>query len=264
MDISTSVVKAAIQGREIQAAIQPVIDINSNKYHSVEALARLNNVPTPTLIAMADELEVGYMVSLQVFELALRAYCNQPHPININLSPRQLIHPNSFKAITILLEAYNYPPSMLTVELTESPLPSNSHQLKQVIRSLIGEGVRLSLDDFGVEGQCLQRVLELPIQQIKIDRSFITNIHQIGIKQDIVGSIIELSAKHQIEVICEGVETITESDYLKSIGAHLQQGYHWAKPTLIENLEIELDTLGVSNNANKLEFAQSLVAHNNF
>ena len=229
-DVSIS---AAITRRQIQAAIQPVYNVIDNKWHAIEALARLPDMDTYTLITTADRIGMGHAVSLQVLELVVASFKKKPTSININFSPNQLLHKNVVKSIEHILTTYQYPPYLVTIELTEAPLDASCYKLMRAIRALKDMSIRLSLDDFGVEGQSVQRVIELPLDQLKLDRVLITDINNNPMKQDIVSSIIQIATKYGIEIVCEGVETKQESDYLTKIGGHLQQGWLWAKPILL-------------------------------
>ncbi len=232
----------SIHNREMQAAIQPIVDARDMRWHGVEALARLANTKAWQLIQTADSQELGHLVSLQVLEVTLLTVKNKV-PINFNLSPQQLLNDDVVRGIQGLLEQHKYPANLLTIELTESPSSHSTKKMLSALSPLLNSGARLSLDDFGVDSQNLQRVLELPLKQLKIDRSFISDIHMSGIKQDIVLAIIELASKYQIEVICEGVEKREESDFLLQHNAHLQQGYLHCKPKLLPYKLNELSDL---------------------
>ncbi|CCO44189.1 hypothetical protein VIBNISOn1_1050015 [Vibrio nigripulchritudo SOn1] len=224
---------SSIHNRELQVAIQPIVDARTMHCHSIECLARLPNVTATQLIETADDHSLGHIVSLQVLELSLSSINNVPIPINFNLSPHQLTSEKVTKKIQALLDQYEYPAGSLTIELTETPSSRSTRQMLKALTPLLDSGVRLSLDDFGIGSQSIQRVLDLPLQQLKIDRSFISNIHQSSIKKDIVVAIIELATKHQIEVVCEGVELAQESEFLLKNQAYLQQGYLHSTPLLL-------------------------------
>ncbi|MGD8116914.1 EAL domain-containing protein [Vibrio sp. TRT 29B02] len=233
----------SIHNREMQAAIQPIVDVRDMHWHGVEALARLNNTTARQLIQTADSHDLGHIVSLQVLEVTLMTVNDKAIPINFNLSPQQLLNDEVVGGIQSLLEQHDYPAKLLTIELTESPSSHSTKNMLSALSPLLNSGARLSLDDFGVDSQNLQRVLELPLKQLKIDRSFIRDIHLSGMKQDIVLAIIELTSKYQIEAICEGVEKREESDFLLRHNAHLHQGYLHCKPKLLPYKLNELSDL---------------------
>lgn len=234
-------ITSAIAKRQIRAAIQPIYNTINSKHHAVEALARLDHTQPSHLIEIADIAGMGHLVGLQVLELTVATFQNAPSPLNVNFSPNQLLNPLVFRSIQHILTTYNYPPSLITIELTEAPLNGTHKKLSSTLKAFIELGTKLSLDDFGVKGQSLLRALELPINQLKIDRAFITNIDRIPMKQDIVSSVLQLASKYGVEVIAEGVENKAESDCVQGLGGYLQQGYYWGRPQMLDIIAINED-----------------------
>ncbi|MCC2525548.1 EAL domain-containing protein [Vibrio coralliilyticus] len=232
----------AISNRDMQAALQPVVNVSTGRYHSFEALARLAAIETSNLIQVSEKCQLGHIVSLQTLEVSLIATSGRNLAINFNLSPDQLSRPEMVDKVLALIDKYDYSPNLLTIELTEQPCESNQLLMAAIV-PLAHKGINLSLDDFGVGSQNIARALELPINQLKIDRSLISDIDKKSFKQDVVEAIIKIARSSNVEVIAEGVETRNECEFLMSIGAVLQQGYYHAMPKLFPYRLNETDDL---------------------
>jgi EAL domain-containing protein (putative c-di-GMP-specific phosphodiesterase class I) len=128
------------------------------------------------------------------------------------------------------LESAGVPAGRLTLEITESAFPENTRLLSATLDQLGQLGVRLSVDDFGTGWSSLSKLKELPVQELKIDRSFVFALAEDATDQTIVRSILDLARSLNLTVVAEGVETPEVLDLLDSLGCPLAQGYLFSKP----------------------------------
>lgn len=158
----------------------------------------------------------------------------------VNVSARQFGQLNFVEQVLTLLQANGIDPHLLKLELTESLVLDNIKSSILKMQALRDAGVRLSMDDFGTGQSSLSYLRRLPLDQIKIDQSFIRNIP--GNKGDsaIVKTIITMAQNLEMEVIAEGVETVQQHDFLLANGCYLYQGYLFGKPVPIEDFRITL------------------------
>jgi len=163
--------------------------------------------------------------------------------ISINACTKEFNSPSFLTNIQNNLEKYNIPHGLLKVELLESMLADDIEVILAKMNALKAIGVKLSLDDFGTGYSSLSYLKRLPIDQIKVDQSFVKNITTSEKDRAIVKSIIMLKDAFNVRVIAEGVETEQDAKILKELGCKLYQGYYFAKPKPIE--EITLNRGGV-------------------
>jgi Amt family ammonium transporter len=173
-----------------------------------------------------------------VLDEACRALSALPEAVqlSVNLSGRQLLQPDFPDVLAKLLQTCRIEPSRLRLELTESMLIGNGALALQALQNLRATGVRLCIDDFGTGYSSLSYLHELPIDALKIDRSFIGAIGQDERKHKIVQSIILLGKGLGIEVVAEGVETAQQAEALRQLGCERAQGYYFSKPMPLEQL----------------------------
>jgi EAL domain-containing protein (putative c-di-GMP-specific phosphodiesterase class I) len=149
----------------------------------------------------------------------------------------QLQQPDFIDLVRHALHAAELPPDRLTLELTETMLIDDSEKTRPLIDALGQLGVRIALDDFGTGYSSLTYLRRLPIDTVKIDRSF---VHALGTSTEdsaIVGAVIRLARDLNLGVVAEGVETLVQLDALRALGCRHAQGYLFAKPTPPEHLE---------------------------
>jgi len=235
--------RRALERGELRVHYQPIVDLINGRTLGVEALVRWEHrerglVPPSEFIPLAEETGMVVPLGRWVLDQACRALSALPEAIqlSVNLSGRQLLQPDFPEQLAQLLRACRIEPSRLRLELTESMLIGNGAIALQALGNLRATGVRLCIDDFGTGYSSLSYLHELPIDALKIDRSFIGAIVQDDRKHKIVQSILLLGKGLGIEVVAEGVETEQQADALRKLGCERAQGYYFSRPLPLEQL----------------------------
>lgn len=171
----------------------------------------------------------------------IKAWENKPQmehiQLAVNVSPRQFRQVDFVERVSCIIQHYAIRPHRLKLEITESQLMENIDDAIEKIRALRELGVRLSMDDFGTGYSSLANLKKLPIDQLKIDRSFVNDILQNDDGTIIVQTIIAMANKMHLEVVAEGVETEHQRDFLILNGCNLHQGYFYGKPMSLATFE---------------------------
>jgi EAL domain-containing protein (putative c-di-GMP-specific phosphodiesterase class I) len=239
--------RRAIERDELVLHYQPQLDLATGRVTAIEALLRWRHperglVPPNSFIPMAEE--TGLVLNLG--EWVLNEACRQlarwhaeglgPLRVAVNISARQLQRPGLDGAVRQALAASGLPPSSLELEITESSMMLDPHHAQAVLQSLRELGVQLSIDDFGTGWSSLAYLKRLPLDRLKIDRSFIGGIPQDGDDAAIVETIIVMTHKLGLRVIAEGVETVAQRQQLVAQGCDEMQGFLLARPVPAEEL----------------------------
>ncbi|MEM6252811.1 MAG: EAL domain-containing protein [Cyanobacteria bacterium P01_D01_bin.156] len=228
----------AIEQKEIYLVYQPIVCNRTSIVYGFEALARWDH-PTygeisPTVfIPLAEEDGLIHQMGKDLITKACnqlsqwqRAFPQaQPLTMSVNLSPLQLGQLALADHVEQVLQSSNVDPSHLKLEITESALVENSHIVTLVLQKLRDLGIRLHLDDFGTGYSALSRLKSLPLNALKVDRSFVVNQNW-----DICEIIYALAEKLSLSVIVEGIESREDVDMLKEIGFQYMQGYYFSRP----------------------------------
>jgi diguanylate cyclase len=210
---------------------QPIVQLSTNTVTSVEALVRWNHpqlgrVMPGDFIHLAEQTGLINPLTTIVLETAIREW-SQPAPVPpvavaINLSPRTLQDPDLPRRIADMLAVYNAPPQSLALEITENILMSDPARSMESLKRLHGMGVRIVIDDFGTGYSSLAYLRRLPIDELKIDRSFIEPL--TGPDDVIVRSTIDLAHNLGLRVVAEGVESAEVRSRLAALGCDAVQG----------------------------------------
>jgi diguanylate cyclase (GGDEF)-like protein len=239
--------REALTRGQLTLHYQPQLDLSTNAVTSVEALVRWRH-PTRGLLAPADFLPVAEQTGLihsltrYVLDEALRQ-CQQWRSLGfefgvaVNLSARSLGSNELAGQVRGLLERRELPADALTLELTESAIMSDPFRAVVVLTELRRMGVRLAIDDFGTGYSSLAYLKRLPVSEIKIDRSFVSNVASDEDDAAIVLSTVQLAQSLRLEVVAEGVETAPTLDALAAIGCRRVQGYFLTRPLPADELE---------------------------
>jgi Amt family ammonium transporter len=232
--------RQAIEGQELTVEYQPVINLAGRTGH-VEALVRWNH-PTRGVICPADFIplaeETGLIVQLgaQVLATACRqlaAWDSEGlHDLSVavNLSGRQLVQPDLVEVVQDALCAAGIDPKRLWLEITESVLMEDKIAAEAVLGRLHALGVGLAVDDFGTGYSSLIYLRRFPVQQLKLDRAFVSGVARNGEDTAIVKAVIDLAHVLGLEAVAEGVETTEQLAALRAMGCDLGQGYLWSRP----------------------------------
>jgi EAL domain-containing protein (putative c-di-GMP-specific phosphodiesterase class I) len=207
---------------------------------SVEALLRWNH-PTRGLVGpdefipLAQQTGLIKPLTLYVLEEALaqcQAWQREGMRLGmaVNLSVRNLLDAEFPEQVRRLLDKHGVDPGLLELEITESIVLSDPVRTKRVLDKLSAMGVTLSIDDFGTGYSSLAYLSQLPVNEIKIDRSFVMNMAECDNDAVIVRSTIDLGRNLGLQVVAEGVETEAAWDQLSQLGCTLAQGYYLSRP----------------------------------
>lgn len=234
--------RTAVTQNEFEVYYQPLVAVDG-KVLGGEALLRWNNVELGHIspadfIPIAEEsgliLEVGSWVIEQVCKfiqtMEMTKQVNTPNYISVNVSPRQFNHLHFADNLMSILSQYNVDSKRIRIEITEGVAIDNIDLTVQKIQRLKAHGIVCMLDDFGSGYSSLSYLHQLPLQTIKIDKSFISNIDSSNTHRVIVDSIIDICEHFSLECIVEGVETRAEFEYLSSKSITAFQGYYFHRP----------------------------------
>lgn len=218
-------------------AFQPIIDIRSNSILGVECLARwhhpqLGHIAPVDFIPLAERSGVINQISLDLFEKALSQAKTWPESLRLsfNLSASNLSSRRFIVEFLRILQQSGIAPQRLSCEVTETSVMWDFKETRRALDTLKEAGVRISLDDFGTGYSSLSHVHRLPLDCIKIDRSFVSDLSPGSTGYGIVKSLLALSRDMAISCVVEGVETEEELSVLKDLGASFVQGYLFSKP----------------------------------
>jgi EAL domain-containing protein (putative c-di-GMP-specific phosphodiesterase class I) len=150
--------------------------------------------------------------------------------MSINLAPKQFGIPELAGQIKTVLQDTGVAPHLISFEIMETVAMEDAEKALMILSELKAIGVRLSIDDFGTGYSSLSRLPRLPIDALKIDRSFISNMHSNGENREIVRLIIMLAHSIGLKVVAEGTETSNQIDVLKRLGCEMAQGYFYSPP----------------------------------
>ena len=239
----------AVHNGELLLHYQPRVSMETGDIEGLEALVRWEHpafglLPPDEFIALAEvsgliqEL-TQFVIRVAVADIAELRSAGHDLPVAVNLSVRNLYSPDLIEGITRALERHSLPPSALRVELTESEIMDDPSVAMQVLQRLRSEGVEVSIDDFGTGYSSLSYLRDLPIDEIKIDRSFVADISDGD--DVVVRSIIDLGHALGVIVVAEGVETAGQWDHLQRLGCDVVQGYLISRPLPYEAIRRFLD-----------------------
>ncbi len=235
--------KQAIDGGDLTVAYQPIVEMATRRIVGVEALARWKH-PTrgavePTqFIPLAEAADLIVPLGRWILVEACRtvqgwrASADGPDDLrlSVNISPRQLLHGSIIEHVQLALEESGLEPADLTLEITEGVLVEEAGASLAALEGLKALGVQIAIDDFGTGYSSLSYLSRLPIDVLKIDRSFIADIGTSRQAAALVRSIVKIGQTLHLETVAEGVETEEQLDRLVRLGAKLGQGYLFARP----------------------------------
>ena len=239
---------------------QPQISYRDNRVVGVEALIRWQHpehgmVPPDLFIPLAEQNGTIIAIGEWVLDQAckqLREWHDQGFSdlrMAVNLSTVQLHHAELPRVVNNLLQMYRLPPRSLELEVTETGLMEDISTAAQHLLSLRRSGALIAIDDFGTGYSSLSYLKSLPLDKIKIDKSFVQDLLDDDDDATIVRAIIQLGKSLGMQVIAEGVETAEQEAYIISEGCHEGQGYHYSKPLPARELGLYLKQAQRSNAA---------------
>jgi len=243
-----SALRHACDNHELRLLYQPEIDLHTGEIAAVEALLRWESaqfgaVSPMEFIPIAERTDT----ILEIGDWVLRTACRQSvawrrqvpraPTIAINLSSRQIAHPGMAARIQAICLESGCDPAWLGLEVTESLMIDDAQQAVQVLRELRAIGFQISLDDFGTGFSSLSRLREMPIDIVKIDRSFVQDVTAAVEDVSMTRAIITMAHSLRLKVLAEGVETEGQLGLLITHGCDFIQGYYFSKPVPADQIE---------------------------
>ncbi|WP_285764120.1 putative bifunctional diguanylate cyclase/phosphodiesterase [Biformimicrobium ophioploci] len=245
--------QGAMERSEFQLHYQPKLDLQSGEVLGLEALFRWQhesrgNVPPSRVIPVAEESGLIIPLGEWVLEAACaqlarwRSQFNRPAlTVAVNVSLRQLSSGALVDTVRHFLASACLPSDALEIEITETCAASDPEQAARILRVLRNMGVRISLDDFGTGYASLSYLRQLPIDTVKLDRSFISNVHKNARDRAIVAATAQIARQFNINVVAEGIEDPRQIAPLLELGIQCGQGFYFSKPLPAEKIPELLD-----------------------
>ncbi|HGM3832433.1 TPA: EAL domain-containing protein [Clostridioides difficile] len=243
----------ALEKGEFIVYYQPKYSLDDvNEIEGAEALIRWNS-PEFGFISPIDFVPLfeknGFIVNIDMFVFeevckTLNKWINKgytPVPISVNMSRVHLYRDNFIENITDLISKYNISPEFIELELTESVVFDNLNILIDIMKKIKEIGFLISMDDFGSGYSSLNLLKDLSFDILKLDRGFLIETTDTKRGKIIISKIVEMAKAIDIKVICEGVETYEQVEFLKEIGCDKVQGYLFAKPMVLDEFEKHLN-----------------------
>lgn len=246
--------RRAIDNHEFRVVYQPQVDLRGGTVVGVEALVRwehpsLGTVAPDRFIALAEETGLIVPLGYQVMETAcreivtLRDQVDTPLHLAVNLSPHQFLQPGLMHRVDEILRQTQLPPDLFELEITESAAMPNVPYTLRTLRELRDMGVHISVDDFGTGFSSLGHLKRLPINKLKIDRSFVQDIPTNPDDMAIASAIILMAHSLNLKVVAEGVENHTQMRFFRDKNCDYLQGFFLGQPTPLDTLPTQLEQL---------------------
>ncbi|RUL50503.1 EAL domain-containing protein [Lysinibacillus antri] len=236
----------ALEEDQLFLQYQPQLNIQTGEINSMEALVRWNHpikgwISPADFIPIAEESGLIIPFGRYVLETAckqtveLQKVINKPIKVAVNLSVGQLFQENFIDIIKEVIQETKIPPHQLELEITES-MTMNTNYITPILKGLKEIGLTVAIDDFGTGYSSLSYLKDLPIDCLKIDRSFVQKISNKDDQEPLVDMIISMAQHLKLDVVAEGIETIEQLHYLNEKKCDFIQGYYISKPINIEDL----------------------------
>jgi diguanylate cyclase len=255
--------RRGIEDGQLLLHYQPKVDAQTGKVLGAEALVRWQHpdhgmIPPDEFIPLAEHTGLITPLTRFVIDAALRqgrAWQLAGHevPIAVNVSTHRLLDLGFPGEVADLLARWEVPARLLTLEITESAIMADPDRALQVVQDLHALGVSLSIDDFGTGYSSMAYLKNLPVDELKIDRSFVSSMTTNERDAVIVRSTVELGRNLGLHVIAEGVEDVATWQELDAVGCHAIQGYYVSRPVTADELEEWLDRSAVGAGRESLQ-----------
>lgn len=234
--------RKALDKNKFLVYYQPIINAHTNKPHAVEALVRWQKedhlIPPDEFIPIAEEssliVKIGEKILMQACDdfsqLQKKGISLIPERLSINMSARQFSDANLIPMLKNVLKTQKFAPEQLELEITETMLIQNIREIYETISKVSKMGIKIAVDDFGTGYSSLSYLKDLPINRLKIDKSFINLCTLDYNSQSIIDAIISLAHRIGLEVTAEGVETKEQQQFLTKQHCDELQGYYFSHP----------------------------------
>ena len=248
--------RICVAEKSIQVAFQPIYSVELGEICGFEALARwshpvLGNVPPVEFITLAERSGLISALGAQILEKACAqmAAWNRTWrtslSVSVNVSANQFSDASLMSSVLGVLERTGLPASLLRLEITETALLTNQEVVKQTLEEARSHGIRISLDDFGTGYSSLSFLLSLPVDEVKVDRSFVSHMIQDANRKELVRTVVHLGHTLGKRVVAEGVETEQDLLSLAEMGCECVQGYYISRPLSAEAIDADPPTFAI-------------------
>jgi diguanylate cyclase (GGDEF)-like protein len=235
--------RRGLQNQEFRLYYQPIVEVATGLVEGFEALLRWKPpdsdlVPPGVFIPVAEQsgliVPISDWVLTKACQEALKWHHQYPDGpllyVSINVSAKYFSHPGFIGHVRKALETTGIPPQCVKIELTESVAMNDAPSTEETMSQLRALGVKLSIDDFGTGYSSLSYLRRFPVDTLKIDQSFIAGMETERDNYAIVGTVVALGHNLGLQVVAEGVETLSQLEKLRTISCHAAQGYFFSKP----------------------------------
>ena len=264
--------RECVEQNGIDVAFQPILSVEGGQISGFEALARWThpvrgNVPPLEFIPLAEDTGLILPLGAQVLEKACRQIAEwnraweTTFSVSVNVSPRQFADTGLLNLLLSTLDRTGLHPSLLRLEITESALLVHESTVRQVLAEARAHGIRISLDDFGTGYSSLSFLLNLPVDEVKVDRSFVSDMHRDPQRREVVRTVVQLGHSLGKRVVAEGVETEHDLRELVAMGCECAQGWLISKPLLADALEADMPAITARNARTLLRTPELPPAH---
>jgi EAL domain-containing protein (putative c-di-GMP-specific phosphodiesterase class I) len=238
--------RKAVESQRWTLFYQPVVQLDTGRMTGVEALIRWiepdgTMVPPNEFIPLAEELGLieligDWVVRELVFQYRAWRELDIDLEVGFNLSPRQFWQPDLAERILAQIRGADVDPSRVMVEVTESSAMMDPDRAQGILDGLHGAGLSIAIDDFGTGYSSLSRLRTMPVKVLKIDRSFVQDVHVDPQAASIVTAFLELARGLGMTTLAEGIETPEELAFLRQRGCELGQGFLFSRPVPPEEI----------------------------
>lgn len=248
----TSYIPKAIANKEFKVYYQPKIATDTLQLVGAEALVRWQKPDgkfiypdefIPYIEHSGQIVDVDYYVYREVFQFIAQRLeeGKEVVPVSLNVSRVHLSKMHIMEYVKELFEEFKIPPELVEFELTESIYLDNTEKALELVDGLHNLGIKVSMDDFGSGYSSLNLLSRLPIDTIKLDKVFLKDNNLQESDKIIIACVVDMAKRLQIVSLCEGVETLEQSEYLKEVGCQILQGYYFSRPIPQDQFEKFID-----------------------
>jgi diguanylate cyclase (GGDEF)-like protein len=247
-----SALRDAIKNNEFELVLQPILNLTTNKVVKAEALIRWHHptrgvIMPNEFIPLAEQtgliIHIGqWVIKEGIANVAAITKLGHGIKLSINLSPRQIRDPSLLAYVEKQLELSNINPRLLEFELTEGTIVSNYDMVSKLLNQFREKGISVAIDDFGTGYSSLAYLKNLPIDDLKIDRSFVKDLGSDENDKAIVLAVLAMAKQLQLDVTAEGVEDSSQQRFLNQHDCELGQGYLFSKPITFDSFMTYLNT----------------------
>jgi EAL domain-containing protein (putative c-di-GMP-specific phosphodiesterase class I) len=248
MRIEQELQRALEQG-ELRVRYQPSVELTTGQVVGAEALVRWEHpqrglIVPDRFLSVAEE--TGLIVPLGswvVGETCRQLADWQARPetahlrLSVNLSARELTHPDVVSTVLSCVRESGIDPRSLTIEVTESTAMADGDTGFRALRDLSGEGIRVAIDDFGTGYSSMEQLRRMPVDIVKVDRSFVSGMASDSTDREIVAAVVGMGRALKLCVVAEGIETREQAEALRDLGCDIGQGFLFSKAVPAEEME---------------------------